>query len=86
MARPSGGITAVKPPICLMYPKLQNDTGKRGYTNRIFLRGEAGIGLKRVYSVPSSGRPPFAHTRSRDFADEGQVSEVVAGSKVVPRP
>ena len=30
MARPSGGITAVKPPICLMYPKLQNDTGKRG--------------------------------------------------------
>jgi hypothetical protein len=28
-----------------MYPKLQNDTGKRGYTNRIFLRGE-GIRVK----------------------------------------
>ena len=30
MARPSGGMTAAKPPIRLMYPKLQNDTGKRG--------------------------------------------------------
>ena len=86
MARPSGGITASKPPICLMKPKLQNDTGNFGYTNRIFLRGEAGIRLKRVYSVPSSGRPPFAHTRSRGFDGEGRVSEVVAGSKVVPRP
>ena len=41
----------MKPPICLMYPKLQNDTGKRGYTNRIFLRGEAGTRLKCLYSV-----------------------------------
>ena len=50
MARPSGGITAVKPPICLMNPKLQNDTGKRGYTNRIFPRGEA-VPVRRDDSV-----------------------------------